>query len=397
MQDTRRHDMAQSLNILVIEDSPVDRKLLDSMLNESGKFSQINIVSSFQEALAHINKSVYDVILLDLDLPDSRGEQTLVELNQQYPLLPIVVNTGAYEDDLGLRTLGMGAQDFLIKGKYNAYTLNKALHYAIERKNMEMQLKLAYQQLKETQTQLIQSEKLKIVGGLASGVAHEVKNPLATILYGVTYLADNVKAADKNYDKVLSSIKEATKRANSIITDLLDFSSITKLEKKSVKIVEVLDKAFALAQHALDKKYVEVYQHIAENLPLIEIDQNRIEQVLVNLILNAAHAMEESGQLTIRINVEVIKETLPFYKSLNEEFFPKATKALVLMIEDTGCGLPEGKLNTIFDPFFTTRRSAGGVGLGLSVCKNIMDLHQADIILENKESKGTRAILVFKI
>ena len=141
-----------------------------------------------------------------------------------------MVNTGAYQEDIGLDTLSIGAQDFLVKGKYDSYVLIKSLHYAVERKRIELELKRAYQKIKEAQFQLIQAEKLKVVGGLASGVAHEVKNPLSTLLYGVTYLSKSLSEKDSKIESVLANMKEAINRANDIVTDLLNFSSLASMD-----------------------------------------------------------------------------------------------------------------------------------------------------------------------
>jgi len=205
--------------------------MIVAMLTESADYTSfVKSTNNLKGALKLLDEHEFDVVMLDLNLPDSKGFETLSELNKYFPDITIVVNTGAYEDDLGLRTLSFGAQDFLIKGKYNAYVLNKVLHYSMERKRLELELKDAYAKLKEAQSQLIQTEKMKVVGSLASGVAHEVKNPLATILYGAAYLSDHLKMDDDKVKSVVENIKEATHRANDIITDLLDFSSISRKE-----------------------------------------------------------------------------------------------------------------------------------------------------------------------
>ncbi|MCA9399520.1 MAG: response regulator, partial [Candidatus Omnitrophica bacterium] len=218
------------LKVLIVEDNQVDRHMLESLLSEnSANVSFLKSTDSLKAAVNLLDQYEFDTVVLDLNLPDSEGKDTLIKLSQQYPELAIVVNTGAYEDDLGIKTLSWGAQDFLVKGKYTAYGLNKSLHFANERKRLEAELKQAQQKIKDAQAQLVQAEKLKVVGGLAAGVAHEVKNPLATILYGVTYLIQVLKEPDEKVKFVLDNIKDATNRANAIITDLLDYSGLTKL------------------------------------------------------------------------------------------------------------------------------------------------------------------------
>jgi len=387
----------QSLKVLVVEDSALDRRMLESMLLESSDMtSLLKSSDSLEGAMQLLVKHTFDVVILDLNLPDSHGESTLLKLTNKYPSVAVVINTGAYEDELGLDTLSFGAQDFLVKGKYNAYVLHKALQYAVERKRVEHELISAYRKVKEAQSQLIRSEKMKVVGGLASGVAHEVKNPLATLLYGITYLSQTFSEKDPNVDSVLANMKEAISRANDIVTDLLNFASLTSLEKKNVSLNDVVEKALGLVRHEFSKNHISVIKKIEKFLPDVIVDRNRIEQVLINLILNAVHAMPEGGEMIVRAYSRTLSEDLEDMPQLRRDEFRPGETIVVLTVEDGGCGIPEDKIDQIFDPFFTTRRGDGGVGLGLSVSKNIMDIHEGCIFVENKHDSGARATLIFK-
>ena len=199
-------------------------KVLEKMITKSsGHMHRIKSVDSLRAAYGVLEKDCIDVVVLDLNLPDSEGVLTLARFNRKFPKVAVVVNTGAYQDDVGLKTMGMGAQDFIVKGKYQAYGVHKAIYYAKERKRFEVELQEAYARLQEIQAQLIQAEKMNVVGRLASGVAHEVRNPLATILLGVTYLTERLDQKDDKIALTLKSLRESAKRANEIITDLLDF------------------------------------------------------------------------------------------------------------------------------------------------------------------------------
>jgi len=397
MDNNRSPGFFKPLRILAIEDNQVDIRIIESMLTESpNNASLFKISTSMKDAMAILEETQFDVIILDLNLPDSQGPDTLKKLNEKYPHLPVVVNTGAYEENLGIQALGSGAQDFLVKGKYTAYILTKTLHYAVERKRLELDLKEVYEKLKAAQTQLIQAEKLKVVGGLASGVAHEVRNPLATILYGATYLSEQLKSKDKKINSVLDNIKEATNRANNIIADLLDFASLSKLSRESHDLNEVTEKSLFLVNHAFEKKKIKVKKNFAKNLPQIKIDKNRIEQVLVNLILNAIQAMPEGGALTVQTYTTTLSKDYSELPNVNRTEFSPGQRIVVCTIEDNGSGIGEEELGKIFDPFFTTKRAKGGVGLGLSVCQNIIEIHEGDIIVENKADQGAQATLVFK-
>ena len=314
---------------------------------------------------------------------------TLTELNERFPKAAIVVNTGAYEDDVGLKTMGMGAQDFIVKGKYQAYGVNKAIYYARERKRFELELQEAYERLQETQSQLIQAEKMNVVGRLASGVAHEVKNPLATILFGVTYLSEKLNYNDEKISLTLKSLRESANRANEIITDLLDFASLSRLNKKEENINVIIEKAIELISYQITKQKIKLVKEFASPSLLATLDRNRVEQVLVNLFLNAVQAMSQGGELKIKTSLQVSDE--------KNKDFPAGTKVAVVEVEDAGCGIPEENLNKIFDPFFTTKRAVGGVGLGLAVARNIAQMHQGKLSVSNRPQGGVKAILSLKV
>lgn len=386
------------LRVLVIEDNLVDQRILESMLTESPHTTTfLKIAGTFSDAINLLSQHEFEIVVLDLNLPDSRGTETLQKLNNLFPKVAIVVNTGAYEDELGLQTLSLGAQDFLLKGKYNAYVLNKVLHYCLERKRLELELKTVIDELKETQNQLILFEKMKVVGGLASGVAHEVKNPLATILYGVTYLSENIKVDHVNYHKVLSSIKEAANRANQIVTDLLDFSSLSKINQVATDINQLIDKGLDILHYELEQKKIRVSKDRPAQIQPLLIDANRIEQVIVNLILNAVQAMDPGGHLEISARTFSLPGDLKGIVYLNSEYFKTGDQVAEIIFSDSGHGILDSDLNKIFDPFYTTRRAQGGVGLGLAVCKNIMDIHKGAIHIKNRPTGGISVSLFFRI
>ena len=388
----------QPLRVLVVEDNQVDRRMLESMLTESKTSTAfLKLTNDFRTAQEALYAHEFDVVVLDLNLPDCHGLETLQKISEINANVAIVVNTGVYEDELGLQTLSIGAQDFLIKGKYNAYVLNKVLHYALERKRLERELKNAYDLLKEDQSQLIQSEKMKVVGSLASGIAHEVKNPLATILYGITYLSEQISASDPKIKNVVDTIKEATHKANTIINDLLDFSNLSKLTIQPENINEVIEASLLLVHHEFEKRHVELKKFFDPDLAAVPIDRNRVEQVLINVLLNALQAMTTGGILSIHTEIQILSERVPEFSKLNLNGFKRNQKILKVSVEDTGCGIPVEVIDKIYDPFFTTRREIGGLGLGLSVSQNIMENHSGRILIENRKEGGARAILIFKI
>jgi len=257
------------------------------------------------------------------------------------------------------------------------------------------ELKIAYDELKEMQDKLIQSEKLKAIGQLASGVAHEMRNPLGVIMQGVGYLEQIISPEAKEPRETLSIIKESTLRVDRIVTSLLDFSRATRLELHPEYIGSILESSLNLVKTEL--KDIEVVREIQEDMPKVLVDKNKLTQVFINLFINAIHAMPEAGRLTIRSFEKLPEETKNSIDERPDAYFEAGEKAVVVEIEDTGMGISEENLKRIFDPFFTTKGQGKGTGLGLSISRNIIIMHKGLIEVKSQVKKGTRVIITLRI
>jgi signal transduction histidine kinase len=278
--------------------------------------------------------------------------------------------------------------------RMGAVALQNARLYE-EKSKRAVELKMAYDELKKMQDKLIQSEKLKAIGQLASGVAHEMRNPLGIIMQGVDYLEQIISPEAKESCETLSIIKESAQRADGIVISLLDFSRVTKLELHPENINSILENSLNLVKTEL--KNIEVVREIQEDLPRVLVDKNKLTQVFINLFINAIHAMPESGKLTIRSFVKQMEETINSIGETSDNSFEAGEKVLVVEIEDTGMGISEENLEKIFNPFFTTKGAGKGTGLGLSISQNIIIMHKGLIKITSQVKKGTRVIITLKI
>lgn len=277
-------------------------------------------------------------------------------------------------------------------------TSNDLLQQEIaERKRAEKKLQMAYTELRETQNELIQAEKLKVIGGLASGVAHEVKNPLAMILLGVDYLKKKIQAGDEKLSTTLKHMEDAIHRADGIVTGLLDFASLSKLDIARENLNSAVENSLRLVKIQLDKHGIRLISDLKEDIPDVKIDRNRVEQVFVNLFMNAINAMREGGGLTVRTYAKELTEPGNDVGRRRGDLFELGETVVIAEIEDNGPGIPKDILDKIFDPFFTTRRSNGGTGLGLSVVRNIIKMHNGKIEIENRKEGGVRITVIFKV
>ena len=266
-----------------------------------------------------------------------------------------------------------------------------------ERKRTERELEVSYAKLKETQSRLIQAEKMSAVGRLASGIAHEVKNPLAVILTGVQYLPHALGDEQKT-SQVLEGIKTAVQRADAIIKGLLDFSRVLKPEITKQNLNSLLYNSLLLLEKQMEKSKITLITDYDKDIPYVDVDANKMDEVFINLFMNAIYAMPDGGNITVRTRRRNLTQRGEDVGRRRNDIFRLNETVVITEIEDTGGGIPEDVLDKIFEPFFTTRRSKGGTGLGLAIVKNIIDMHSGVIYIKNKkEGRGTRVTIILKI
>ena len=259
-------------------------------------------------------------------------------------------------------------------------------------------LQRSHNQLKEAQLQIIEMEKTQSVGQMAAGIAHEVKNPLAVIRMGIDFFGDNPTAAEEPAATVLKDMNDALHRADGIIMGLLDFSSPGKVDLRPSDLNTLLRSSLNLVKHELKSASVTVKTEFCENLPPALVDANKIKQAFVNTLTNAAHAMPEGGTVTLRTYIKKLtpEEARPSPGARRSHEFRPGERVLVTEIDDTGTGIPADKLPRVFEPFFTTKPTGKGTGLGLTVTRKIVELHEGSIHLQNLNPQGARATITLR-
>ncbi|HKS35817.1 MAG TPA: PAS domain-containing protein [Verrucomicrobiae bacterium] len=264
-----------------------------------------------------------------------------------------------------------------------------------ERKREEERHRLGEARLQAIQLQLIQAEKMESIGTLAAGVAHEVKNPLQTILMGLAYLSKNTPLGDENIPMVLTDMRDAVKRADAIVRDLLSLSASKQLEIEEGDFNAVVQHSLWLVNYELTRSRINVVRDLAAHLPRVRLDKAKMEQVFINLFMNAIQAMPRGGTLTVETSARVLQEA-KLLDGRSPGSFSAGDTAAVAEIQDTGIGIPQEKLPRIFEPFFTTKPAGAGTGLGLPVTKQIIDLHGGTIEIRPASGGGVRATIMLK-
>ena len=274
-----------------------------------------------------------------------------------------------------------------------------------ERKKAEQALQVLNQELLQTHEnltraheQLIQAEKMESVGRLAAGVAHEVKNPLAMIGMGLELLSRHLSPDDVKAMETIARMRRGIDRAKKIVRGLVDYSSDRQLEFRPMDPNKLVAGALELVEYQLLQAGIRIDFTPAPDLPVVEVDQTKIEQILVNLFINAMHSMGETGTLGIRTELVSIDHVAHDEGSRLRDRLRQGDRMVRISVSDTGPGIPEEVLGKLFDPFFTTKSTGKGTGLGLTVSRKIAELHGGELILANRSDReGAVATLMLKV
>ena len=223
--------------------------------------------------------------------------------------------------------------------------------------------------------QLNRSSKLACLGELAAGIAHEINNPLGIILGFVQDILDEILEEDSFFESV-KIIEQETTRCVGVVKNLLDFARLKPPQITVVDIVQLLEDSIALLMPQIKKNKIVVNRLLEQGLPSIKVDPQLIQQVFLNVMINAIQAMPYGGELSVGVNL------------VNDSPQEKKPCRVRITLSDTGQGISPENFSRIFDPFFTTKGSKG-TGLGLCVCQRILEDHCGKIEVESEEQAGT--------
>lgn len=445
--------------VLIVEDSVTQAMKLQHLLERHGY--EVFSARDGVEALAKLEARRPTMIISDINMPEMNGYELCLRIKEDphFRELPVILLTTLAEPKDILRGLECGANSFVVKPYDDNFLLTRIkhaldhaelrkqangkhtseVHYSgetftlktdwmqsvevlaatyetalqknqqlieakekLERLAEEMSESLealaeSHEHLKETQDQLIHSEKLQSVGQIAAGIAHEVKNPLAILTLGIAYLGESPLAGEEVAAVVLKDMKDAVERGNLVISDLLDFSAARVLTTREASINELIEKTLRFVRHDLTTSKVNAVLNLSEELRACTIDSQKIQQVLINIFVNACHAMPHGGTLTVTSFEKLADEDDADYAAaqLSSPRYRVGDKLVVVEVRDTGTGIPEAALKKIFDPFFTTKKDGQGTGLGMAVTRQIMELHRGLLTVENAEGGGVLVTITF--
>jgi two-component system, NtrC family, sensor kinase len=243
---------------------------------------------------------------------------------------------------------------------------HQALREAAEELERKVEQRTA--ELTRMQTQMIQSEKMVAIGKLAAGVAHEINNPLTGILTNSSLMLEDLPD-EHPWREDLQTIVTETLRCRKIVKGLLDFARQTKPQRTLLDMNQIVEDVLALVRNQTTFRSVRVVNELHPNLPSVLADADQMRQVVLNIVLNAAEAMAQGGELRVSSAADVPR------------------RAVEVRIADTGPGIPDEVRSRIFEPFFTTKKT--GTGLGLAVAYGIMERHHGELRIDTARGRGT--------
>ena len=411
----------EAYKILIVDDEELNLKMLSRLLS-CDRYS-LYTAENGKEALELAERINPDLVLLDVLMPVLDGAETcrILKSTEETSQIPVIMLTAHPDKDTKIRCLRAGANDFLAKPvdnvelqlrvknllefKKHAETLkwNALLEQSkatLEAKNRE--LETALQEIERTHTQIIQQEKMASIGQIAAGVAHEINNPMGYIGSNMNSL---LKYADKlaqfiefqeqaieqcsdvetkksigelkrqikldfvmkDFRELITESLEGSKRVSKIVQDLKSFSRAEGDEAIPADLNTYIQSTINVVRNEI--KYVAELDIRLGDIPLVVCRPQQISQVVMNLLVNAAHSIPSNGVITIATS--------------------RVNDTVEISVSDTGCGISPQNIEKIFEPFFTTKEVGKGTGLGLAISRDIVRKHGGELLVESEVGKGT--------
>lgn len=356
-------------HVLLIEDNPGDADLVRLRLVESKSDVNVSCVNRLSDGLKSLASESPSLVLLDLNLPDSRGAETFRRILSKAPGVPVVVLSGQDDEELAVKAVHQGVQDYLVKGSFDSKQLARAMRYAIERQALLASLDMSRKQQLQFKDQFL------------SHVSHELRTPLTSIHQFVTILLDGLAGpVAPEQREHLNTILRSANQLRTMIGDLLEAtraeSGKVRIDKQCVVMEDIINHAISMLRAMAEEKKIGLEAGLDRRISLVHADPERVVQILTNLIHNAIKFTPQEGSVMVRAQLV----------EADPEF-------VYVSVTDTGVGISPEARQLIFERLYQSPNSVDdsrkGLGLGLYIAKELVALHGGRIWVESELGQGS--------
>ena len=356
-------------NVLLIEDNSGDADLVRLRLVEGRPQVRVECVSKLSDALEFLARETPSVVLLDLNLPDSRGADTFRKIREVAPGVPVVILSGQEDEGLAVKALHQGVQDYLVKGEMSSKQLERAMRYAMERQALVLSLEIARKQQLEFKNQFL------------SHVSHELRTPLTCIHQYVSLMVDGLAGPMlPEQSDHLRTVLKSVNQLHAMIRDLLEATraenGTLRVEPRCISIGEVMKQATAMMLPTAQAKHIRLEAVLDPHIPLAYADPDRILEVLMNLLDNALKFTGVDGLVTMTASMAEADPGMVY-----------------ISVTDTGRGISVEAQALIFERLYQDPDSIDnnrkGLGLGLFISKELVRLHGGRITVTSEPGEGS--------
>lgn len=392
----------QVLRVLVVEDNPGDARLIRELLGQAVTFrAECSIADRLGAALDELARQPFDIVLLDLSLPDSQGFETFRAVCAKARHIPVLVLTGHNDTDMALEAVRQGAQDYFVKGQIDAALIERGIRYAIERHRIQRELQdlnghleqrvgerteeltLAYESLARANDDLRELDRMK--SAFMDVTSHELRTPLTTILGVLSVLERRMPPECAEMTKLVSVAAHSSRRLERLVVRALQVGETENYEKHvslgPVKPADVAREALREVSAFAELRRQTLEVRLEDDLPPIPMDRDKILDVLLNLLMNAIKFTPDGGSIILAIR-SVPADLAEF------------------RVSDTGVGIDDADkphlFKELFASFDTTHHSSGeyefnkrGLGLGLALARKFVEMHRGSIGVESAPGRGS--------
>lgn len=372
--------MHDPIRILIAEDLATDAELAQREIRQIVADCSFQIVDTREDYLAAIETFQPDLIISDYHMPRFDGLTALKLAQEHAPLTPLIILTGSINEDTAVECMKAGASDYVLKEQIRR--LSQSVVHAIEARQLREEHRRAEETQAQLEAQLRQSQKMESIGRLAGGIAHDFNN-LLTVIGGYCDLTRAELDPDNPLDEYMEQIRKACDRAAALTRQLLAFSRKQILNPTTIDLNSLVEQLRKMLVRIIGED-ISLTTTLQPELWPVTADPGQIEQVFLNLVVNARDAMPTGGQLTIETRNATATDCAVLAHS------DLASRPCVLVeIADNGAGMDEYVRSRIFEPFFTTKAPGQGTGLGLATVYGIVRQSGGEISVESKSGAGT--------